>query len=486
MLIALIEQARAAEGRSEVASDVVDRIDEPIMAAFVARTVERQHGATERLAQALQLLVPDLDGRERVLELAKQEAQAGALGQEPGFADLWETAAQMLASYSDETYVSQEYARELSDAPAQALEVERVSDDPPERVKAWLGTVADADLRLLDMTLLLDLLRIETEASAWLEIAHVVGTEIEKRVQRGETQAAQTLAYTLAQETGPEGRAELREAAEAAMARLADGPLARRIAAVLRSAPDAEVEAYGRLCRTVGNRIITPLAEALMAEDNSRAIRRLREVLVGFGEAGRETVERLKRSQNPTARRTAIDMLRLFGGEALSDLTMMLDDGDPHVQRDAIRAIAQIGTDDAFAVLQQALMSGKGSSATIPQQIISLREARAVPLLCYVLKHSKPRGPFVGLHTQIMEALGTLGQHPASIDTLKAALYRGEWWAPGRTALLRRAAALALWRIGSPEALRVLESAAQDGGRRIRTAARIPAGTPSRRDREAS
>jgi HEAT repeat protein len=487
MLIALIERARAAEGRaSQVASDVVERIDEPTMASFVARSVERQHGATERLAQALQLLVPDLGGRERVLELARQDAEAGALGQQPGFADLWETAAQMLASYSDESYVSQEYARELSDAPAQALEVERVSEDPPERVAGWLSTVVDSELRALDLTLLLDLLRIETEAAAWQELANVVVTEVEQRTQRGDTQAAQTLAFTLAQDAGADGRPDFKAAAEAAMGRLAEGALARHVAAALRTAPDTDVDAYGRLCRTVGTRIIRPLAEALMAEENSRAIRRLREVLVGFGEAGRETVERLKRSQNPTARRTAIDMLRLFGGEALSDLTVMLDDGDPQVQRDAIRAIAQIGTEDAFAVLQQALLSGKGSSATIPQQIISLREARAVPLLCYVLEHSKPRGPFVALHTQIMEALGALGQHPASIATLKAALHRSEWWAPGRTALLRRAAALALWRIGSPEALRVLEEAAQHGARRIRTAARIPAGTPPRRDRESA
>jgi HEAT repeat protein len=179
-------------------------------------------------------------------------------------------------------------------------------------------------------------------------------------------------------------------------------------------------------------------------------------------------------------------MLRMFGGQdALADLAAMLDDKDPQVQRDAIRAIAQIGNDEAFAVLQKALMVGT-SGGTIAQQLVSLREARAVPLLCYVLEHSKPRGHFVDVHTQIMDALGALGPHTESVETLQAALHRGEWWAPAKTATLRRAAALALWRIGSPEALEVLEDAVRTGSRRVRVAARIPAGAVPRRERESS
>jgi HEAT repeat protein len=488
MLIGLIEQARAAEGqRSEVASEVVERIEDPTVASFVARSVERESGASERLALALQLLVPDLDRKERLLELARDEAAEGPLGRLDGFAELWQRAADMLASYSDETFVSHEYARELSSAHTQAWEVERVSDDPPHRVATWIATVDDAALRELDLSLLLDLLRMETEPEPWGDVAKTVVTEIERRTQRGDMSQAQKLAFTLVVETSGDGRPALKGAAEFVIEALADGPLASHVAMSLRTADDADVEAYGRLCRTVGTRIIGPLAEALMVEEHSRAIRRLREVLIGFGAAGRETVERLKHSPRATLRRTAIEMLRMFGGQdALADLAAMLDDKDPQVQRDAIRAIAQIGNDEAFAVLQKALLVGTAAGGTITQQLVSLREARAVPLLCYVLEHSKPRGPFVDVHTKIMDALGALGPHEESVKTLKAALYRGEWWAPAKTAALRRAAALALWRIGSLEALHVIEEAAQKGGRRVRVAARIPAGAGPRRDREHS
>jgi len=95
----------------------------------------------------------------------------------------------MLTSYSDETYVSADYGRELSGAKAQAVDVERVSDDPPERIQGWIGTVDnDAALRGLDLTLILDLLQIEGDAALWRDVAQVAVSEIEKRTKSGEVQ----------------------------------------------------------------------------------------------------------------------------------------------------------------------------------------------------------------------------------------------------------------------------------------------------------
>jgi HEAT repeat protein len=391
----------------------------------------------------------------------------------------------MLASYSDESYVSAEYARELSGAQKQALDVERISDDPSERVQAWIATVADDKIKALDFELLLDLLQVEDDASAWRDTARLVVAEIEKRTQAGEMAGAQKLAFAIVRETGSGGRESLRAAAESATEALASNTLARHIAAHLRKVEDADVDPCSRLCRTIGPRIIGPLAEALIVEENAKAIRRLRDLLFGFGAAGRETVERLKRSPNPTVRRTAIDMLRMFGGQdALADLATMLEDRDPQVQRDAIKAIAQLGNDEAFAVLQKALMSGTQAGNAIPQQLITLKEERAAPLLCYVLKNTIPRGRLIEVHTQVMEALGALGSHPESISTLEQALYRGEWWAPTRTAILRRAAALALGRIGSPEAREVLENAKKQGSRGVRNAAKLAPIAPPRRQQE--
>jgi hypothetical protein len=481
MLLALVGHARVQEGEhSHVAGAIVDRMRDGTIASFVARSVISTRGASERLALAFEALVPEGDRKERLLDLAKEEAERSPLGEESGFEELWHSAANMLTSYTDETYVSAEYARELTSSKTQAVDVERVSDDPPERIDAWLRTVSDDALGHLDLQLLLDLVQVENDPGPWTDISRLVVSEIERRTERGLIQDAQRLANAVVIETATGGREALRTAAEGALQGLARGPFVRNLVAHLQRADDADIEVASRLAHTVGPRIIEPLTEVLVGEDNPRSIRRLRELLFGFGATGRQSVEQLKRSENPAIRRTAIDLLRMFGGrEALADLASMLEDADPQVQRDAIRAIVQIGSDEAYAVLQRVLIAGGSVSATIRQQLIGLRDERAVPLFCYVINHSQPRGHLVDVHARLIEALGTLSPHAEATATLRAALYRGEWWAPHRTAVLRKAAAAALGRLGTPEALAILNEAARAGGWGVRKAARMYVrGTP--------
>jgi HEAT repeat protein len=443
------------------------------VANFVAGSIVAERGATERLALAFEALVAQNDRKERLLDLAKEAAAQSPLGNEAGFESLWQEAADLLTSYSDKNFVSDEYGRELSGARAQAIEVERVSDDPPERVQAWRASVSDEAVRSLDLALIQDLLRLESEPAAWQAIAAIAGDEIERRTLLGDVVPAQTLLNLLVAERSDEGRAPLRPIAESVLSKLAAGQIVRHIVFHLRKADDAAVVAFNRVCHTIGPSVVRPLAIALAAEENNRAIRRLRELLLAFGAAGRQSVEQLKHSPNPAVRRMAIDLLRVFGGsEALPELASMLDDADPQVQRESIRAIVQIGTDEAFAVLQQALVGGSASRDTILQQLIGLRDDKAVPLLCYVLNHTSPRGKMTTVHAQIIDALGSLTVHPESTRTLRTILYRGEWWAPLRTATLRQASAAALRQIGRPETLAILEDAAARGSRGVRAAAR--------------
>ena len=105
------------------------------------------------------------------------------------------------------------------------------------------------------------------------------------------------------------------------------------------------------------------------------------------------------------------------------------------------------------------------------QALTLVRDERAAPLFSYILNHLDHRGQLGSIYMRAIEALGTL-RDPDGIPALKTALYRGEWWAPRRTAALRTAAAQALARIAAPEALAALEEAAASGSRGIRTAAR--------------
>src|SRR5262249_46557400 len=183
---------------------------------------------------------------------------------------------------------------------------------------------------------------------------------------------------------------------------------------------------------------------------------------------GRRTIERLKNSQNPAVRRTAIQLMRQFGGsESLPDLTELLDDREPQVQREAVRAIVNVGTDAAFRILEQALTSGTTRSRdAIMQSIGTVRDERATPILSYILGHFDHRGELGPVFMRAIESLGAL-RDPAGVTPLREALYKGEWWAPRRTAALRTAAATALARIGTPEAFDALEEAVDPASARL-------------------
>jgi hypothetical protein len=100
----------------------------------------RQIGGNRAPGQALEALAPHADRKKVVVDLAKEELQ-NELGAEPGFETMWESVANAVMSYtlvSNLTNVSEEYGREISSARRNAIEVERVADDPPER-DAGLG-----------------------------------------------------------------------------------------------------------------------------------------------------------------------------------------------------------------------------------------------------------------------------------------------------------------------------------------------------------
>src|SRR5207245_178613 len=106
---------------------------------------------------------------------------------------------------SDSAFVSGAYAGELASARMRALDVERVSDDPPDRMAAWLGTVGASAVRVLDLTLLLDLLRIEEDPERWRELMNPIVTQIEDLLLLGDIDAAEQLVTVLAREAGSAG-----------------------------------------------------------------------------------------------------------------------------------------------------------------------------------------------------------------------------------------------------------------------------------------
>ncbi len=474
MLLALLEKRRSADEGAQVVQAVASRMSEGTIAAFVSRQVIAQSSPTDRVAEAFQALVRDPDQQERLLSLARTNVAASPLGSTEGFEDVWNHVAQkLLTSYTDKSYVSEEYGRELSGARTQAVDVERVSDDPPERVSAWLGTIATSALRSLDLQLFLDLLRIEGDDERWGELMAPVVLLLEDLLLVGDFDAASELLAIVVREAQGAGSKAHRQDATIAIDMLVGGSMMRHIVTHLATVDEPQFERIKALCVSLGEVLVRPLAEALSVESRPRTRQRLTAILLAFGAVARRTIERLKNSQNPVVRRTAIQMMREFGGsDALPDLTELLDDNEPQVQREAVRAILNIGTEAAYKILEQALTTGTLQSRdAIMQSIGTVRDERATPLFAYIIEHVDHRGPLKAVYLSAIESLGAL-KDSAGIAPLKDALRKGEWWAPRRTAVLRHAAAAALGRIGTPDAIAALEEAITAGSRGMRAAAR--------------
>ena len=483
LLVSLISRGRpAGEGPADAADDpvpslvgaVTSRMTDATIAQFVARNALAPGTSIDRVAQAFHSLVRDVDQRERLVAMAHDDAAASSIGAMEGFEQAWEGVAQkMLTSYSDKPYVSDDYARELTGTRSRAIDIEQLNDDPPERLAGWLGTVATTELRRLDLTLVLDLLRIEESTERWTTLMRPVVALIEDLLLVGDFDAAADLVAAVLRHTSAEAPADRRQVALIALDALVKGPMMRHIVSHLATVDETQFERIKTMCVSIGEVIVRPLAEALATEERARPRDRLTSVLIAFGASGRHEVERLKNSPNAAVRRTAIYLLREFGGsDALPELTELLNDNEQQVQREAVRAILRIGTEPAYQVLEKALVNGTAQSREMIMQALTLvRDERATPLFSYILNHLDHRGQLGSIYMGAIEALGTL-RDPEGIPALKTALYRGEWWAPRRTAALRTAAAQALARIAAPEAVAALEEAAASGSRGIRTAAR--------------
>jgi hypothetical protein len=464
----------AMAGQTNVVTGVVDGMSDTTVAGFVSKNVIAERGATERLAQAFQTLVPEIDRQRQLLGIAQEEVSSSELGQQENFDQLWTSVETMMTSYSDASFVSDEYARELSAARTRAVDVEAINDDPPDRIAAWVTSVSDAVLRNLDLQLLVDLLAIEQDPSRWRDVADTVVSHADDLVRVGYFDQAWQLADAVVTE-GKKDPAR-QAAAKAALERLGRGAMMKHVARHLRSAEDDEYDRFKGLCHSIGPTAIVPLAEVLSAEQDARSRRRLRDILVGFGAAGREVAQQLMNAPNWEVRRTAAYLLREFGGtEGLRELEPLLTDSEPLVQREAIQALVLNGSDAASQILLHAIGATTGRPRqTLLSELTSMRDERAAPLFAYLVRHLDRR-KFAALYLSAIDLLGGM-RGPEAIGALKVALQHGDWWAPMRTRRVRAAAARALRLIGTAEALEALRDASARGSRGARSAARAELG----------
>jgi hypothetical protein len=472
LLLELLAASREPGGEASPLAEMFARVTDPVLARFVSRSVIAERGCTTRLAEAFRALAPDPERQRTVAGLAKREVVNSALGAETAFAQLWARVEELLVSYSDKPFVPEEYNLELSAARTRSLEIEHVPDDPPARIAGWLTTVSDAQLRSLDLQLLLDLLEVEREPGRWKEVLELVATQVDDLLLVGDLGRARRLVEALAGSARPGQDERAREASRTIEALVA-GAMVSVLAGHLNTVDEEGVEEVRHLCAAVGPPLIPRLADALSAEGRARSRQRLTELLMMFGEEGRQSVDKLRRSPSASVRRTAVQILRTFGGdEAVHDLAQMLEDPEASVQREAVRALIALGSQEGHAILQETLASDASTArAAVFQELTTTRDENATPLFCYIVRNGVCRGSLRDIYLKAIARLGAIGGRDG-LETLREVLNRGNLWAPRRTREVRAAAAAALAAMKDGAGRSVLDEAAAQGAFGVRRIAK--------------
>ncbi len=101
--------------RMDLAGELQARLTDEMLTKFLVDNIVKDRGATNRLATAFQTLVPDPAKQQDILAAAGEQA-AEIFKNDPQFESVWTSSSEMLMSYSDEKFVSEGYARELTTA----------------------------------------------------------------------------------------------------------------------------------------------------------------------------------------------------------------------------------------------------------------------------------------------------------------------------------------------------------------------------------
>ena len=486
MLLTLITDPPPMPGgagapRMDLAGELQSRLTDEMVSKFLVDNIVKDRGASNRLATAFHTLVPDPSKQQDILAAAAEQAKA-MFPDDPQFESVWTSSSEMLMSYSDEKFVSESYARELTMAQSQAMDVEKIGDDPPARIRAWLATIDEDEVRALDQRLILDLLTIEKRPDAWSGVLDTAVDDIDQLVLAGDLALASQLLEAIA-------KVAKDESAPFHVAGQGGDDQARRRARwcatsprFLNQATDTEVGVAKQMCKTIGPVLVKPMSDAIMGEDNPQTVRRLRDILISFGPAAREYANELKNSRNPAVRRAAVDLLRALGGDAaLPDLRAMLDDADAAVQREALRAMLQVGTSEAYQMLERALQSGAPHTReAIMQALGAFRDEKAAPLFVHILNNT-PLHRANGRPLYARDRIARPRRHRRAIGrhAERDPVSRRMVGAPAAPRGIRSAAARALRSMGHPSADRVLEEAVASGPGGVRKIAKAALAEPA-------
>ncbi len=452
--------------------------DDDTVAQMLATAMSRDGRATERLAQVFDTIAPDNERKRRVLRMTRTLLDESNFGKGGQFKAAWASMEELLVSYDEKPFVSEQYQAALAGAGDRG-DMLAFRELPPEWSE-WVDTLKQDNVRTLSVLLITDLLRIEENAERAAEIASDMVALAEDLLLSGAFNDLLVVAQSL--RDGADRKDAVAPAAcRAAMTSIGETLAMREAAAVLGELDEPSAHLFAECCAALGPAAVVALLPVLESETETAAYVRARDIVRACGAGAVKPLSPLLDDPRWFVHRNAATLLGMTrSAEAVPSLQVLLRRNDPRVLRAAVSALASIDDPSAARAIQTVLRAASGANrAAVVEALVAERDARVVPMLIRILAESKPFGED---YETVLDALGAVRElaDERAVPPVATVMRKKRFLAPRRSRAVKQAAVDALRAIGTPKAREALEDAGRSGDRLLRRIVRNTISGPPR------
>jgi HEAT repeat protein len=456
-------------GGGDVRRGIAEAFDDTKVAQLLATTLAIDGQASERLASVFDTIAPDEERKHRVLNLTRSMLSETAFGKTTQFQTLWTSMEELLLSYNERPFVSQDYRVALDEIGRRA---DAMANEVPPELAAMLHSLDQDNVRRLSVRLLVDLLNMEQDRERAPELARDVATLGEDLLMAGDYAGALEVTRALgAHAADPASIASA--GARVALDELVNTAAFRESMEDLPEMDDETASIAEEICASIGPATAEALLKWFEAEPMTTARRRATAIVLRFGAASVRRLTPLVSSRHWYTQRNVAELLgEIASPEAVPLLQPLLRGADPRVTQAAVRALSSIDDPSAARSVHTVLRAATGAQRqAVVAALVSERDPRVVPLLVRILDESDAFGEDHLIVLETLGAVGTLGGDQA-IPAVDRVMRKRKWFARQKVRAVKQAGISTLRQIGTPAAQAALDGAAETGDRLLKRFAR--------------
>ncbi|MBA7475531.1 hypothetical protein ES707_10902 [subsurface metagenome] len=436
-------------GQIDVVTEIIPELSNSVIMEMMTLVVSTEGRVTERLVKLFHKIVPEEERKREIIPLFGNSL-ADMSGKEDSLY-MRRLIEKLFLSKPTKDFVSEMYRKTLKELNEQISSI--------SGIKEYTDSLNEGKIEEQASTVLMDLIRLETESSEYVEIAKNLGKATMDFLLTGRYEKAKEIIEILIEEAGPQkGRTDgERNACKEALEKLRDIGIVHDLVTALRDWGREKYETIQFILLQMGEIAVEPLLEALGRETDMSLRKKIISIVVDMGEEAIPEIVRRFSDKNWYVVRNMVRILREIGMEkAVRYLNIPLKHEDPRVRKEVVYALSTIGGKEAFSLVSRMADDPDGEVRRGAIKYLGvMRNKGAVPLLVKLINQRNPFGHNNYLIISGIEALGEIGAEEA-VPGLVRLLRKSTIFARSRNDEVRIAAATALERIGNEQAMEAL------------------------------